>query len=182
MVKSEAAASQYQDMTVMLSKTIGLRSLFSNKRMNKNISNSETIALLTGKKVVEADGRVKKNAYDYTSSDYTKIGFENILFGLGSYTHGHWGDGLLMTALDAAGIMCFMSSEDVDDGGTNPYAVSLGVAFIGTSIIYGFVRPHWYHKPSANVGSAGGFPDGLNIGFVPTGKTLGASVSYKLNY
>ena len=146
----------------------------------KNISNSETIALLTGKKVVEADGRIKKNAYDYTSSDYTKIGFENILFGLGSYTHGHWGDGLLMTALETAGILWVMSSED--DFGINPYVVSLGVAFIGTSVIYGFVRPHWYHKPSANVGSAGGFPDGLNIGFVPTGKTLGASVSYKLNY
>ena len=142
----------------------------------ETVSDSETIAMLTGKKVVDSSGRVKKNTYDFTAGERVGIGFQNILFGLGSYRKKHWVDGGLMTATDLLGLYCMACDDGYNGMG------SMGMSLIAVSVAYGFIRPIFYHKPAAKVGSIGGTSDGLNIGFVPANSGVVARVSYKLNY
>ncbi|WP_443097470.1 hypothetical protein [Treponema succinifaciens] len=103
-------------------------------------------------------------ANDYTAGERLGIGFQNILLGLGSYRNGHWGDGVLMTAAEAVGIVCLSCD-----------AVDVGIYIIGASIAYGFVRPFYYHKNS-NVKIS------MNVGAVQTSHGLEPGVSYKISW
>ena len=96
-----------------------------------NVVSDETLELLTKKKVVGSSGKILAN--DYTAGERIGIGFQNILFGLGSYCNGHWGDGLLMTAADAIGVLSSIYAAEGDS--------TACVCIIGASIAYGFVRP-----------------------------------------
>lgn len=132
-----------------------------------NVASDETLDLLTKKKVVGINGQIKKNAYDYTAGERIGIGFQNILFGLGSYRNGHWGDGILMTAADSIGILYSLANPD--DGFMS------GTLIIGASIVYGFVRPFFYHKNSSvNIS--------MNIGAIPTPNGIEPGVSYKFSW
>lgn len=132
----------------------------------------ETIAMLTGNKVLDEKGKLVSN--DYTFGERFGIGCQNIIGGLGSYRHGHWGDGLFMTALEGFGFALVCTGED-------PFLTS-GALIIETSIIYGFIRPFWYHKQKiSQVGSVGS-PEGLNIGFVPVNNGIATKVSYKIQF
>lgn len=127
-----------------------------------NVASDETLELLTKKKVVNAAGKIQSN--DYTAGERLGIGFQNILLGLGSYRNGHWGDGVLMTAAEAVGIVCLSCD-----------AVDVGIYIIGASIAYGFVRPFFYHKNnSVNLS--------MNIGVIPTAHGVEPGVSYRLSW
>ncbi len=103
-------------------------------------------------------------ANDYTAGERLGIGFQNILLGLGSYRNGHCGDGVLMTAAEAVGIVCLSCD-----------AVDVGIYIIGASIAYGFVRPFLYHKNnSVNLS--------MNIGAIPTAHGVEPGVSYRLSW
>lgn len=129
-----------------------------------NVASDETLELLTKKKVVGTSGKIQAN--DYTAGERLGIGFQNILFGLGSYRNGHWGDGILMTAADGIVILC--SAYAAGD------ASILG-SIIGASIAYGFVRPFFYHKNnSVNLS--------MNIGAIPTAHGFEPGVSYRLSW
>lgn len=132
-----------------------------------NVASDETLDILTKKKVIGVNGQIKKNAYDYTAGERLGIGFQNILLGLGSYRNGHWGDGLLMTAADSVVILYTFANPD--DG------FSTGACIIGVSIVYGFVRPLFYHKNS-NVNLS------MNIGAIPTAHGVEPGVSYRLSW
>lgn len=132
----------------------------------------ETIAMLTGNKVLDEKGKLVSN--DYTFGERFGIGCQNIIGGLGSYRHGHWGDGLFMTALEGFGFALVCTGEED--------FITSGVLFMGTSILYGFIRPCWYHKQKiSQVGSVGS-PEGLNIGFVPVNNGIATKVSYKIQF
>lgn len=127
-----------------------------------NVVSDETLELLTKKKIVGTSGKIQAN--DYTAGERLGIGFQNILLGLGSYRNGHCGDGVLMTAAEAVGIVCL--SRD---------AVDVGIYIIGASIAYGFVRPFFYHKNnSVNLS--------MNIGVIPTAHGVEPGVSYRLSW
>lgn len=127
-----------------------------------NVVSDETLELLTKKKIVGTSGKIQSN--DYTAGERLGIGFQNILLGLGSYRNGHCGDGVLMTAAEAVGIVCL--SYD---------AVDVGIYIIGASIAYGFVRPFLYHKNnSVNLS--------MNIGVIPTAHGVEPGVSYRLSW
>lgn len=127
-----------------------------------NVVSDETLELLTKKKIVGTSGKIQAN--DYTAGERLGIGFQNILLGLGSYRNGHWGDGILMTAAEAVGIV-YLSYDAVD----------VGIYIIGASIAYGFVRPFFYHKNnSVNLS--------MNIGAIPTAHGFEPGVSYRLSW
>lgn len=151
------------------------------------VSDDETLALLMQKKVVDSSGRVKKNAYDYTVGERIGMGFQNMLFGLGSYTHKHWGDGLFVSILEGVGIACIymeMTGDAYDeyDQYYNDYEgfSILGLGLVAGSCLYGFIRPCFYHK-NAKIGMDGK-SDGLNFAFVPTNKSLATQVSYRISW
>lgn len=130
-----------------------------------NVVSDETLELLTKKKIVGTSGKIQAN--DYTAGERLGIGFQNILLGLGSYRNGHWGDGLLMTAADSVAILCAFANPDE--------GFSTGACIIGASIVYGFVRPLFYHKNS-NVNLS------MNIGVIPTAHGVEPGVSYRLSW
>ena len=130
-----------------------------------NVASDETLELLTKKKVVSASGKIQSN--DYTAGERLGIGFQNILLGLGSYRNGHWGDGILMTAADAVGILCAIADPAM--------GFQAGTYIIGASIVYGFVRPFFYHKKN-------GVNLSMNIGAIPTSHGIEPGVSYRISW
>lgn len=147
----------------------------------------DTIAMLAGNKVLNEKGNLVSS--DYTSGERFGIGCQNIIGGLGSYRHGHWGDGLFMTVLDVTGAVFIVEYFLLPDYDSNndeyiydPAYIFAGLSCIGSSILYGFIRPHWYHKQKVSqVGSVDSY-EGLNIGFIPVKNGIATQVSYKIQF
>lgn len=132
-----------------------------------NVASDETLELLTKKKVVNAAGKIQSN--DYTAGERLGIGFQNfLLFGLGSYRTGHWGDGLFLTGSRLMALLLLATAED-------DMEFSFGIGWGAASIAYGFVRPFYYHKNS-NVKIS------MNVGAVQTSHGLEPGVSYKISW
>lgn len=133
-----------------------------------NVASDETLELLTKKIVVDSSGKIKNNN-DYTTGERIGIGFQNfLLFGLGSYRTGHWGDGLFLTGSRLMAIFLLATAED--DFDLN-FAIGWGAA----SIDYGFVRPFYYHK-SNNLKIS------MNVGAVQTSHGFEPGISYNLSW
>lgn len=134
-----------------------------------NVASDETLELLTKKKVVGTSGKIQSN--DYTAGERLGIGFQNLLFGLGSYRTGHWGDGLFLTGSRLMAILLlYTATADTSDDSLN-----LAMGWTCASIAYGFVRPFYYHKNS-NVKIS------MNVGAVQTSHGLEPGVSYKISW
>lgn len=132
-----------------------------------NVVSDETLELLTKKKIVGTSGKIQAN--DYTAGERLGIGFQNLLFGLGSYRTGHWGDGLFLTGSRLMAILLlYTATADTSDDSLN-----LAMGWTCASIAYGFVRPFYYHKNS-NVKIS------MNVGAVQTSHGLEPGVSYKI--
>lgn len=170
-----------------------------------NVASDETLNLLTKKTVVNSKGKIKNNN-DYTTGERIGMGFSNLLFGLGSYCNGHWGDGLILTGskiLSASLIIAAvaygsMYDEDDyyhgyydyyddayysyydDDAKSEAIKKINGLMIAGCgigvgSVIYGFVRPVFYHRNS-NVKIS------MNIGAVKTSHGFEPGISYNLSW
>lgn len=134
-----------------------------------NVVSDETLELLTKKKIVGTSGKIQSN--DYTAGERLGIGFQNLLFGLGSYRTGHWGDGLFLTGSRLMAILLlYTATADTSDDSLN-----LAMGWTCASIAYGFVRPFYYHKNS-NVKIS------MNVGAVQTSHGLEPGVSYKISW
>lgn len=134
-----------------------------------NVASDETLNLLTKQTVVDSRGKIK-NTNDYTTGERIGIGFSNLLFGLGSYCNGHWGDGLILTATKGLGLYLCLNEYIEYDG-----ASFWGMSIIAASIVYGFVRPVFYHRNS-NVKIS------MNIGAVQTSHGFEPGISYNLSW
>lgn len=134
-----------------------------------NVVSDETLELLTKKKIVGTSGKIQSN--DYTAGERLGIGFQNLLFGLGSYRTGHWGDGLFLTGSRLMAILLlYTATADTSDDSLN-----LAMGWTCASIAYGFVRPFFYHKNnSVNLS--------MNIGAIPTAHGVEPGVSYRLSW
>lgn len=131
-----------------------------------NVVSDETLELLTKKKIVGTSGKIQSN--DYTAGERLGIGFQNLLFGLGSYRTGHWGDGLFLTGSKL--MVCYLGLTAEDEAELD-FALGLGIV----SLAYGFVRPFFYHKNnSVNLS--------MNIGAIPTAHGVEPGVSYRLSW
>ena len=149
-------------------------------------------------KTVTSQGSVINISTDYTVGQRIGLGFQNLVFGVGSYRAGHIVDGIALTAahiggwaLILAGI--FTPSQEVVsyhyngsyyyedytyDSTTNVILISTGIGCISAAILYGFIRPIFYHKPGTEVG-AFGEPDGLRLAIIPFGDNPVMQVSYR---
>ena len=122
---------------------------------------------------------------DYTGSERLAIGFQNLLFGLGSYRTGHIGDGLVVTALEGLSVLFIAMASSYDgyeDEGSdmNMLYSYLGIWSLLGGATYGFLRPLAYHKTIAI--AANGTPDGLRIGLVSAKKGIAPGVASKLSF
>ena len=144
---------------------------------------------------------------DYTAGQKIGLGFQNLIFGLGSYRAGHTGDGVILTtshivgqALLWMGIFglgttyqripiteygeygaSYTRYEEVWDYTGSNIMMATGVAALSFATLYGFIRPIFYHKPSAKIG-AFGEPDGLRLAIMPLGDTPVMQVSYRKSF
>lgn len=150
-----------------------------------NVTSDETLDLLTKKTVVDSSGKIKNNN-DYTTGERIGMGFSNLLFGLGSYCNGHWGDGLILTGSKIVSFSLIIGAyfkvgeasvgfydEDIisEVGGLMIAGYGVGIA----SVVYGFVRPVFYHRNS-NVKIS------MNIGAVQTSHGFEPGISYKISW
>ena len=169
-----------------------------------NVVSDETLDLLTKKTVVSAGGKIQSN--DYTTGERIGMGFSNLLFGLGSYCNGHWGDGLILTGskiVSASLIIAAVAyaskydeddyyygyydyyndawySYDDDDANSEAIKKITGLMIAGcgigvASVVYGFVRPVFYHRNS-NVKIS------MNVGAVQTSHGFEPGISYNLSW
>ena len=140
---------------------------------------------------------------DYTTGQKIGLGFQNILFGLGSYRTGHWGDGLLLTSSHATAWFFMMKAFFLDpydyeydawdynyigkevDWDTYyddwDFYFYTGLAIEGVALLYGFIRPLFYEKQPQKIGALGQ-PDGLKVSLAPSANGLVTQVSYRMSF
>ena len=140
---------------------------------------------------------------DYTTGQKIGLGFQNILFGLGSYRTGHWGDGVILTIAHGAAIGLisyallldpndFMKEEVYMQGIYRRYVsdeyfsnydtfLFTGLAIEGVALLYGFIRPLFYEKQPQKIGALGQ-PDGLKVSLAPSTNGLVSQVSYRMSF
>lgn len=125
-------------------------------------------------KTVTSQGSVLDLNRDYTTGQRVGLGFQNLVFGLGSYRAGHVVDGVLLTVTHIAGYSCLIIFSIM-----SPEAgLMVGGPIFAASALYGFIRPIFYHKPGTEVG-AFGEPDGLRLAIIPFGDNPVMQVSYR---
>lgn len=115
---------------------------------------------------------------DYTAGQKIGLGFQNLVFGLGAYRAGYVVDGVILTITHLAGYGCMAVLAGL--GGSDTGLITGGPIFLA-SALYGFIRPIFYHKPSAKIG-AFGEPDGLRLAIMPLGDTPVMQVSYRKSF
>ena len=113
----------------------------------------------------------------------TLVGFENMLFGLGSYMSGHYGDGAFLTVTHAIAWIFLgagLAIAGPNNGPTGVILVSLCPFIELTAIIYGAIRPYYYGGPSIIATSD---KSGLmfNLALTPKGN-ITPQVSYIFRY
>ena len=140
---------------------------------------------------------------DYTTGQKIGLGFQNIVFGLGSYRTGHWVDGLLLTSSHATAWFFMMkaffldpSDYEYDAWGYNyigkevdwdtyyadwDFSFYTGLAIEGVALLYGFIRPLFYEKQPQKIGALGQ-PDGLKVSLAPSANGLVTQVSYRMSF
>ena len=140
---------------------------------------------------------------DYTTGQKIGFGFQNIVFGLGSYRTGHWFDGLLLTSSHATAWFFMMKAFSLDTydyeydaWGYNyvgkevdwdtyyadwDFYFYTGLAIEGVALLYGFIRPLFYEKQPQKIGALGQ-PDGLKVSLAPSANGLVTQVSYRMSF
>ena len=141
------------------------------------ITLDEFTATLLGKTITDK-GIVKDINTDYTAGQRIGLGFQNLVFGLGAYRAGYVVDGVILTITHLAGYGCMAVLAGL--GGADTGLITGGPIFLA-SALYGFIRPIFYHKPSAKIG-AFGEPDGLRLAIMPLGDTPVMQVSYRKSF
>jgi hypothetical protein len=127
-----------------------------------------------------ATNSTKRTSTDFSFGRRVASAAMNPLLGLGSYTMGDLGGGVIITTgyAIAAGFILWEASEKMgEDWGLHydtkwkdtsiagiPFIVGLGVA--GVTTVFGFIRPFFYHRPDENSKVAAAF-DGIRFAVIP---------------
>ena len=129
-----------------------------------------------------------KSRQEAANNGYLSIAFQNMLFGIGSYRVGHYGDGAFLTVSHAIGWIGFYSGlgliladryiEDVEAGIA---LLSVGVIVEAIAIGYGFFRPIAYRDAPSMF--AYGNKSGFKFDLVNTSKgDIAPQISYIHRY
>ena len=129
-----------------------------------------------------------KSRQEAANNGYLSIAFQNMLFGIGSYRVGHYGDGAFLTVSHAIGWIGFYSGlgliladryiEDVEAGIA---LLSVGVIVEAIAIGYGFFRPIAYRDAPSMF--AYGNKSGFKFDLVNTSKgNIAPQISYIHRY
>ena len=129
---------------------------------------------------------VKKTPTQYSVAS---VGFQNLLFGLGSYRTGHPGDGAVLTVGHLVGWSFFLGGIGglVTSAQRESAAVEVGFTLSGGlielgSIIYGFVMPAVHLKRArANAVAANDTGFKFNLAYTSSGN-IAPQLSYKIRY
>lgn len=129
---------------------------------------------------------VKKTPTQYSVAS---VGFQNLLFGLGSYRTGHPGDGAVLTVGHLVGWSFFLGGIGglVTSAQRESAAVEVGFMLSGGlielgSIIYGFVMPAVHLKRArANAVAANDTGFKFNLAYTSSGN-IAPQLSYKIRY
>ena len=175
------------------------------KKISKNEQKEQNIVVKENITITKETTKEEKNyteLLDYTGGQKFGFGIQNILFGLGSYRAGHVVDGLFLTLLHTAGIGCmvlpnimletgnFMMYSNVGNGTTinwnlysNTYDTMLitGIIIEGVAVLYGFLRPIFYHKKGVEL-SYSKPSNEFNFFCIPNRNGLVTQVSWKMNF
>jgi TolB-like protein len=114
---------------------------------------------------------------DFSTGKRISTGFLNIAFGTGSFIMGDWLGGSVCAVGYAAAlglIIWDVVGFSYDDAMAGiPGSVGFGIA--GATLIFGFVRPFFFHRPGAF--------DGMNIALIPDHSGITAvKVSYTIKF
>ena len=124
-----------------------------------------------------------------TQYSVASVGFQNLLFGMGSYRTGHPGDGAVLTVGHLLGGVFFyggLAGMFTADNGTGA-EVGLGLMISGAllevgSFIYGFVMPAVHLKRArANAVTANDTGFKFNLAYTSSGD-IAPQLSYKIRY
>ncbi|MDR0597875.1 MAG: penicillin-binding protein activator LpoB [Treponema sp.] len=115
---------------------------------------------------------------DFSGGRRFGAGVLNLALGLGSFTMGDWGGGLIVLGGygAAAGLIVFELSLAYDDDLAG-YPGAVGLAVAGATVIYGFIAPLVYHRSP----KAAAALERLSFTVLP-GETGTASVSYSWKF
>jgi hypothetical protein len=85
----------------------------------------------------------------------------NPLFGLGSYLMGDWKAGLAITIVEAVGgglilweVLGVTWETKIGDYKLAGLPGMVGIGVAGSAVIFGFIRPFFYHRPDSKLASA----------------------------
>lgn len=197
---------QVGDMFFLMVQALDVTTATVEDMYRSTVTLDEFTAPLLGK-TATAKGVFVDVTNDYTAGQKIGLGFQNLIFGLGSYRAGHTGDGVILTTSHIVGqALLWMGifglgttyeqipiteygeygipytryEEEWDYTGSN-VMMATGVAVLSFATLYGFIRPIFYHKPSAKIG-AFGEPDGLRFALVPFGENPVMQVSYRKSF
>lgn len=141
----------------------------------------KTSSVLLGKGV-DSKGNVIDLKDDYSIGQRLGLGFLNyIALGAGSYISGHIWDGVIVTTGVLLGAGGLISAIALTPEGKFSPLYPISGALIGFSVIYGFVRPFFYHKSDKSIVSFTD-RDGLHLGVVPFGDNPIMQVSYRKSF
>lgn len=145
-------------------------------------------------------GRKSANGAKGKSTNVSMIGFQNMLFGLGSYMQGHYGDGAFLTVTHSIGWAFFfagvgqLASKDNCDSSTklgrDEYArlsktggslLGLGIVVELVAVIYGAVRPRSYDDSPSILAYANNSGFRFDLALTPKGN-MTPQISYVYRY
>ncbi|MBU3849412.1 MAG: hypothetical protein IAA16_02480 [Candidatus Treponema excrementipullorum] len=169
---------QVGDMFFLMVQALDVKTATVEDMYRETVTLDEFAAALLGK-TITSKGSILDISTDYTSGERISLGFQNLVFGLGAYRAGYVVDGVILTITHLAGYGCLavVTALNPETG----LGVMTGVPIFLASALYGFIRPIFYHKPSAKIG-AFGEPDGLRLAIMPLGDTPVMQVSYRKSF
>ena len=177
------------------------------KKISKNEQKEQNIVVkenITTSKETTKEEKNYTELLDYTGGQKFGFGIQNILFGLGSYRAGHVVDGLFLTLLHTAGIGCMVLPNIMLETGSfthyvecsdyayyaidwNMYSETYdtmlitGIIIEGVAVLYGFLRPIFYHKKGVEL-SCSKPSNEFNFFCIPNRNGLVTQVSWKMNF
>ena len=172
---------QVGDMFFLMVQALNVTTATVEDMYRETVILDKTSSALLGKGV-NSEGNVIDLKDDYSIGQRLGLGFLNyIALGAGSYISGHIWDGVIVTTGVLLGGGGLISAIVLTPEGKFSPLYPISGALIGFSVIYGFVRPFFYHKSDKSIVSCTN-RDGLRFGFVPFGDNPVMQVSYRKSF
>jgi len=137
------------------------------------------------------------NGLNFSTGRKVGAGFLNWIYGLGSFTMGDWGGGLIVGGIELTGsiisVIGLIGTETTDEYGfayyePNYFVMLGGLAVVLAGVIYGHIRPFTYDKALAKKnGTYYSFEESnplyhITVAPMPSQNNMGLSLLYSVSY